>query len=372
MTFNRHFRIIVKMFKPNFIITAAMAKNLMSIEANRRLIEDLPIDVTMLASLRETARLMATHYSTQIEGNRLTEAQVKEAIAGVSIPGRERDSTEVQNHDKAIQELERLANAGSPITELAIQRLQGAVLEGQPNAKPYRDGQNVIRDSRSEGIVYMPPEAKDVPGLMKELVDWINEQIAKRELPTPLVAGIAHYQYATIHPYYDGNGRTARLLATLILHRSGYDMKGIYSLEAYYAKNLPEYYQALTVGPSHNYYLGRAEADITPFLEYFCHGMAEAFEAVKAQAQGVVNRQGQDWSAELRELGSRERRLLELFSKQGFATAAEMAEHLNLSHRTVMVLCREWVANGLLEIRDASRKGRSYRLSAKYERMIGR
>jgi Fic family protein len=71
---------------------------------------------------------------------------------------------------------------------------------------------------------------------------WIK---AQDELPAPLKAGIAHYQYATIHPYYDGNGRTARLMTTLILHQSGYGLKGLYSLEEYYARNLPAYYKAL-------------------------------------------------------------------------------------------------------------------------------
>jgi Fic family protein len=83
----------------------------------------------------------------------------------------------------------------------------------------------------------------------------------------PLIAALAHYQFATIHPYYDGNGRTARLLANLILHKAGYGLKGIYSLDEYYARQLTGYYEALTVGPSHNYHLGRAEADVTGFLE---------------------------------------------------------------------------------------------------------
>ncbi|MEX1233242.1 MAG: Fic family protein [Planctomycetaceae bacterium] len=69
----------------------------------------------------------------------------------------------------------------------------------------------MIHDSRARRIVYMPPEAKDVPKLMKDLVKWIS-QSEKQPLPCPLRAGIAHYQFATIHPYYDGNGRTARLL----------------------------------------------------------------------------------------------------------------------------------------------------------------
>jgi len=145
--------------------------------------------------------------------------------------------------------------------------------EGRKKAKPtpYRDGQNVIRDSRSRGIVYMPPEAKDVPLLMKAMVLWIAS--SERDLlPCPIRAGIAHYQFATIHPYYDGNGRTARLVTTLILHLGGYDLKGLYSLEEYYARSLNRYYDALTIGPSHNYYEGRAKADITTWAEYFCEG----------------------------------------------------------------------------------------------------
>jgi len=114
---------------------------------------------------------------------------------------------------------------------------------------------------------------------MSDLIPWINENLAADELPIPLIAGLAHYQYATVHPYYDGNGRTARLMTTLILHKNGYGLKGIYSLEEYYARNLSAYYDALNVGESHNYYMGRVDADVTEFLAYFCRGMAEAFAA---------------------------------------------------------------------------------------------
>ena len=104
-------------------------------------------------------------------------------------------------------------------------------------------------------------------------------------LPCPLKAGLAHYQFATLHPYYEGNGRIARLLTTLILHQGGYALKGSYSLEEYYAHHLPAYYKALDVGPSHHYDLGRAAADITSWLTFFCDGMAQAFENVKRRAE---------------------------------------------------------------------------------------
>ena len=105
-----------------------------------------------------------------------------------------------------------------PVTEKMIQILHALVMgHGKAAAKPtaYRDRQNVIRDGRTKAIVYMPPEAKDVKSLMTGLTGWINKNT---ELRSPIIAAISHYQFGTILPYYDGNGRTARLLTTLILH----------------------------------------------------------------------------------------------------------------------------------------------------------
>ncbi len=292
-------------FKPTFTITAKIARSLMRIEAARQAVQDLPITPSVLATLRATSRLFSTHYSTMIEGNLLTPEQVGNVIGEHQhFPGRERDEKEVLGYYSALAKAESIAASKSAVTETHIQLLHALVVAGgRKTAKPapYRDGQNVIRDSQSRGIVYMPPEAKDVPKLMQELAAWI--QASEQEgLPCPLCAGIAHYQFATIHPYYDGNGRTARLLTTLILHLGGYDMKGLYSLEEYYARNLGAYYKALAIGPSHNYYQGRAEADITQWLEYFCDGVAESFENVKS-AREMLPRAGRK-TARLRCVGS--------------------------------------------------------------------
>jgi Fic family protein len=358
------------MFAPVYVITPAITKALMEIEASRQAVIELPINVEVLASLRETARLAATHYSTQIEGNRLTRAQVEEALAGAHFPGRERDEAEVRSYYQALGHVETLAAERGPIAEDDLRRIHGLVMHGRATVSAYREGQNVIRDSRTGGIVYLPPEAHDVPDLMAALVEWINNELDSRELPAPIVAAVAHYQFATIHPYYDGNGRTARLLTTLILHRSGYGLKGTYSLEEHYVRDLGGYYAALTVGPSHNYYLGRAEAEITGFIDYFSRSMAEAFSAVRAQAARAVERDARDASPLLRQLDPRQRRCLLLYRDQGVATTSEIAAHLGLSPRTVANLCRHWVTEGFLEAHDQSRKGRSYRLGPAYERLI--
>ena len=358
------------MFNPQFHITPRMTRALMGIEADREAILSLPIDVEMLRSLRETARLAATHYSTQIEGNRLTQLQVQETLAGARFPGRERDVKEVRNYYRAMEEVERLSQRPGPISEDDIRQIHGLVLEGRSFPSQYRDGQNIIRDSISGSIVYLPPEAQDVPALMVELITWIDQALERGDLPVPIIAALTHYQYATIHPYYDGNGRTARLLTTLLLHRTGYGLKGIYNLEEYYAGNLIGYYTALDAGASHNYYFGRAEADVTDFIQYFCLGMCDSFAAVRAQASEASRRGMSDHSQLLRQLDPRQRQLLVLFRGQGTAKTGEIAACLGLSQRTVVSLCRSWVTEGFLALHNPSRKNRLYQLGPRLEQLV--
>ncbi len=299
---------------PRYTLTPSIARGLMQIEAARILVEHTPLTPAAEAELRHRARVRAAHYSTFIEGNRLTLEEAQSVIADeqAEIAGRERDVSEVRNYWNSLLRVEDWAHKKKPLTEELIKRLHALVEKG-PRARPtpYRDGQNAIRDRATGRLVYLPPEAKDVPGLMTSLVQWISEA-GKAKLPVPLIAGLVHYLFVTIHPYYDGNGRTARLLATFILHKDGYGLNGFFSLEEHYAKDLQGYYRALTTHPHHNYYFGRSEADLTPWLEYFISTLAEVFEAV-----------------------------------------------------------RHWVEDGWLEVTNPSRRARAYSLSAKYRQYIG-
>ena len=146
-------------FDPKFFITSKVATSLMRIEAARQAVQDLPITPSVLATLRETARMSSTHYSTMIEGNRLTQEQVSQVIEQRQhFPGRERDEKEVLGYYAALEKVERVAASRSPISELHLQTLHALVMAGgrkRTTPTPYRDGQNVIRDSRTRSIVYL-------------------------------------------------------------------------------------------------------------------------------------------------------------------------------------------------------------------------
>jgi len=347
-----------------------MTNNLLEIEKIKEGIKNLPINPKLLASLRETAKVSSIHYSTQIEGNRLTQEEVKQIIKHkkvISNTGRIRDEKEIQGYYAALDYIEKLAKTQGEITEDNIKHIH-ALVSGNGNTKvnnsEYRTGQNVITDSTTGLIVYMPPEAKDVAPLMREFVEWINQT---NDIPIPIKASIIHYQFVTIHPYFDGNGRTARLLTTLALHKAGYDLKGIYSLEEYYAKDLKGYYDAITIGNSHNYYLGRSDADITKWIEYFIKGIALAFRAVYNKAE--QNQNTKDEIKLLRELDVKQRQILTLFETQKYITSKDISEFFKFSPRNARQVALNWVKSEFL-IAVGEGKQRKYQLNDKYENIL--
>lgn len=346
-----------------FRLSPSILRSLQTIERARAEVGLVRLPPAAAERLRKQARLRSTHFSTRIEGNRLTLAQTEQVILqGVRIPGKERDAREVERYYLALTQIETWVAQQANITEEHIRKLHALLYRGKrARPTPYRDGQNVIRDSVTGGIVYLPPEAKDVPILMRELVSWLQK--AETEWPIPIIAGVAHYQLVTIHPFYDGNGRTARALATWILYRGRYDLNGFYALEEHYAKDLEGYYNALITHPHHNYYEGRHEADITSWLEYFLNGMALVFQQVSEEVHRLLAQpqpSEPDW---MKRLDRRARRVAALLTEQDTIRSAEVAALLGIGQRQARNLLKQWVTEGWLEIADASRKGRRYRLN---------
>lgn len=360
------------LWQPPYSTTPAIVRRLLEIEAVRTAVGMMALPPAVEVKLRHQARLHATHYSTRIEGNRLTLDEAEQVIQGrqVVFPGRERDILEVKNYWNALLKVEEWAAQKRSLSEDLIHRLHALVEEG-PRAKPipYRQGQNVIRDSASGAMVYMPPEAADVPGLMAELVNWVQWAESSR-IAIPLIAGLLHYQFVTIHPYYDGNGRTTRLLATFILHRGGYGLQGLFSLEKFHARDPETYYRALTVHPHHNYYEGRAAADLTVWIEYFLSILSGVFTEVKQSAERSAQEGKTVEPEHIRRLDRRARIVLSLFTGREKITSIQAAQALGLSARMARVLIQGWVDAGLLVMAAEAKRNRAYGLTAIYRQYL--
>lgn len=362
-----------KTWKPVYAISPAVARALMEIEAAKAVVDSTPLSPAIEAELRHKARVRSTHYSTRIEGNRLTLKQAEQVIEKkkTSFHGRERDVKEVRNYWDALLKVEDWAANRVEFTEGLIKRLH-AIVDNGKRAKPtsYRDGQNVIRDSKSGGIVYLPPEAKDVSQLMGEMTRWVRKA-EKDKIPVPVIAALLHYQFVTIHPYYDGNGRTARLLATFVLQRDGYGLHGFFSMEEHHARDLAGYYASLAVHKGHNYYQGRAKADLTSWIEYFTVLLAKVFTQAKNEAIAYSKTGVPSEPEKLRQLDHRARIVLSLFAGKDKITSRDAAQALGLSSRMVRIMLRKWVEDGWLLVTDTANRSRAYGLSAIYRQFIG-
>jgi predicted HTH transcriptional regulator len=135
---------------------------------------------------------------------------------------------------------------------------------------------------------------------------------------------------------------------------------------------LEGYYEALVTHPHHNYYFGRNEADITPWLDYFLKGMSVVFERVAQVVRQKTEPGMEDPVAQdlLRPLDHRARRILGLFAQQAIIQSGDVANLLGISTRQARELLSNWVAQGWLVVLDTSRRGRKYGLDEKYQDLL--
>ncbi len=178
-----------------------------------------PLEAGVVARLREQINLEWIYNSNAIEGNTLTLKETHLVLAtGLTIGGKSlREHFEVTNHREAIAYVESLVNQDGRITPHHVRQIHKLVLSqiDDDNAGQYRS-----TPVRIAGADHIPPEAWEIPRLVTEWGDWLNDPY-NRIHPVNRAA-LAHYRLVAIHPFIDGNGRTARLVLNLILMQAGY------------------------------------------------------------------------------------------------------------------------------------------------------
>lgn len=270
------------MFNPKYKHTDKILRDLTAIAEAKGIIDRAKILPQQEIKLRRQAIIRMTHHSTEIEGNQLNMRQVEALYAKKKIDAPDRDIYEVKNYLNALKFIEKTIAEKQPITEKVILKIHKLVTDktlAPQFCGHYRPGPiYVIRKhfGMPQEILYTGPEAKRAAQLMTEFVTWLKES-EKKEINPVIVAAIAHMEIAAIHPFNDGNGRTARALATLILYQRGYDFRRLFALEDYYNTNRQDYYKAINLGKTYD----ERRTDLTSWLEYFVKGFKQEIDEVK-------------------------------------------------------------------------------------------
>jgi len=334
------------MYNPKFQITSGILNNLNAIEVIREKITNCRIHPKEELLLKKEAVLSMVHNSTAIEGNRLNEFEVKKVLEGKKVNANLRDIYEVQNYKKA---LDYITKRQSPIiNEDDILRIHkyttNKVLSKEQCGKFRKEPVYVVkRTPVSREIVYSCPKHKKVRGLVMNLCKWINNS-RKEKLSPILIAGIAHAELAAIHPFTDGNGRTARLLATLILYTEKYDFKNLFALDNYYNKNRPAYYNAIHLGKN---YEERSKSSLTKWLEYFVEGFSAEIELVMDKIKPFLFLKNKDSHKII--LSKQELQILDFLNEMNSVTSKDIEDILTISKRTAQRYLAILIKKGLIK-----------------------
>jgi Fic family protein len=179
-----------------------------------------PLSPIIVAELKKLYDVQFTYNSNAIEGNTLTQSETELVLStGITIGGKTlQEHLEVIGHKDAIDYIETLAQQDSPIGEWEIKQIHNLIIRA---ISPEEAGKYRQLDVKAAGTNYLYPAHYLLPQLMTELIDWLNSEQAQTLHPIEY-ATTAHFRFVSIHPFRDGNGRTARLLMNLLLLRGGY------------------------------------------------------------------------------------------------------------------------------------------------------
>jgi Fic family protein len=358
------------MYIPKYTITTEILRNIGLIEAAKEVIENAPLVPAWEAKFRDEAKLRAAHYGTVMEGNDLTMNEAKIILerdvnsvheaTEVGVVARERDVQEVINYRNVLKFIEnaRLQTDYSKELLLEIHRLVvDKVISGQEAGK-LRETQVVLKNSVTGEIGFRPPQALEVPFLIDDFLRWLNSEYAKKEHPV-LRAAITHYVLAAVHPFVEGNGRTARAFATMVLLEEGYDIKKFFALEEYFDKHADEYYGALMEVSNQSNKL--EDRDLTPWITTFTRALAVELTRIKEQIREIsVDIKIKQRMGKQVALTERQMKLVEYLNTHGEITMAEARNVLPMVSEDTILREMKYLMEKNVVVKKGSTKAAKY------------
>lgn len=292
--------------------------------------------------------------SSRIEG---TQTNIEEAVVSEEqvLPERRDDWKEIQNYTKAMNyAIGRLKLL--PLSVRLLQETHGILLDSvrgeRRNPGEIRRSQNWIGGSSISDAFFIPPHHDDLPDLLSDLEKfWHNDKL---DLPELIKIAISHYQFETIHPFLDGNGRIGRLLITLHLISKGVLDRPTLYLSDFFEKNKASYYDALT--------MVRQTNDIQQWIRFFLVGIETVAKSSKDTLRGIVAIRMQT-EQKLLDTGRRMQKcqeLLKFLYSSPIVTSKDVQRHLNVTHPTANELLKAFVSRGVLSEMELPARGRVF------------
>ena len=292
--------------------------------------------------------------SNRIEGTRTTFEDAITPVEQVK-PELRDDWQEVQNYIQAINYSIEMLNK-LPLSMRLLKEAHKILLQGvrgeHKTPGEFRKTQNWIGGSSLQDAFFIPPEPNLLPDLLSDIEKFLHNEYI--QVPELIRAGIAHYQFETIHPFLDGNGRTGRLLIILYLISTGLLNKPVLYISDFFEKNRMSYYDSLSMVKQNN--------NITQWLKFFLTGVIKTsknsiktFDEIIKLKKNVENK--------LTKIGKKAtngQRLLELLYSKPKVNSKLVSEELEITPATANGILKAFVEMGILQEKTGFNRNRFY------------
>jgi Fic family protein len=293
--------------------------------------------------------------SSRIEGTRTSIAEAVQKAEYVD-PEKRDDWQEVQNYVEAMNS----AISGFttlPLSNRLLRNTHATLLKGvrgrhkQPGQ--FRKSQNWIGGAALADAVFVPPHHDDLPVLMSDFEKFLH--VENEPLPHLIRIGIAHYQFETIHPFLDGNGRIGRLLITLYMVSTGLLSKPTLYLSAFFEKNRLLYYDNLTKARTNN--------DMTQWLKFFLEGVRQTAESSIETFRAIIALREEAENSAILSLGKKTglaRSFLHNLYSKPITDSQETAIQLSVNPSTALRLIEDFITLGILKETTGLKRNRVF------------
>ncbi len=333
------------MFKPKYKLTPELLKIILETERFYGQLMALRIPKELEINLKRDNLLQSTYISNSIEGNPLTLPEVTNLLLDNRVPVN-RDEKEIVNYFSALENLENHLDKSPSIS--LMKAIHKQVLEGVNNqiAGKVRSERVAVgryakeKNTSTFRIKHRPPYHKkeEIENYLKKLFDWTK---ASDNLSVVLKAGIFHHHFVYLHPFVDGNGRTCRLLTTLIFLKNNYLINKYFVLDDYYDIDRYLYFDKLHSAD---------KGDKTEWLEYFSEGVKYSMQSALSKVKTALEKLSFQ-----KQLTNQEKKVLTIVREMERVTSNYLGQKLKVSRQQAHSLLSSLVEKGFLDKKGSTK-----------------